>query len=210
MVDNQSTNPDESVGRTKVSRLIREYDLDDGMGIRLEKLWTGNGDERMSLRSLADLFNKKLLETTMTNANMSTVDGEAENLYRLLTSDDVSRGKYTEARNLLEREEVDVDRLEKDFVTYQAIRSYLQNERDAEYQERDAEDKLTSSIESIQRLESRIRSVSDNTLTQLRNSSIITLGEFRIFININVHCEDCETQSQVTELLRNGGCECND
>lgn len=43
--------------RTKVSRVIDEYDL-DGFGDELERLWTATGDERKSLRELAETCNK--------------------------------------------------------------------------------------------------------------------------------------------------------
>ncbi|PYZ02995.1 hypothetical protein C8039_11790 [Halogeometricum sp. wsp3] len=47
--------------RSKVQRLIDEYDL-DGEGERLEDLWTANREERLSLRELAEIFNQRLLE----------------------------------------------------------------------------------------------------------------------------------------------------
>jgi len=210
MTSSEPTESADGVTTTKVGRLIGEYELGDNRGARLEALWTGEADGRMSLRALAEEFNKELLEKAMTDANMSTVDGEVDNLYRLLTSGDVSSGKYTEARNLLEERGVDVGQLEKDFVTYQAIRSYLQNERGAEYKERDDDERLESSTESVQRLKSKVDSVVENTIAQLREAGIISIGDFRVLVNINVHCEDCGKQFQVIELLRSGSCDCEE
>jgi hypothetical protein len=203
---------DESIGSstaTKVGQLIERYNLGKEYGAELEMLWTADGDERMSLRTLADRFNKQILETAMKDAGMFALDGEINNLYRLLSNDEVSSGKQAEARNRLEREGINVEQLEKNFVTYQAIRSYLQNEREAEYSERSDSDRLTGAIESIQRLKSRTDSVAEGTLSRLRNAGIIVLGDFRIFVDINVHCEGCDTQFGVVELLRNQGCNCN-
>ncbi|WP_343233115.1 rod-determining factor RdfA [Natrinema halophilum] len=193
---------------TKVARLIKSYNLDADTGDRLEELWTADGDRRESLRDLADRFNKALLETAVAAAGVSTVDGEIDNLYRLLTSDDVSSGNRTEARARLEKNGVDVDQLEHDFVTYQAIRSYLKKVYGAEY-ERDSETtRVDKVIETSQRLQSRIRSVTEKSLTQLKETNQISLGEFHLFIDITVLCEDCNTQYGLVELLREGSCEC--
>lgn len=202
--------PEESESTTKVGRLIEKYDLGEEFGAELEMRWTADDDDRMSLRSLADRFNRRIIEEAMIGAGMSTLDGEVENLYRLLISDDVSSGKKTEARNWLGQADIDVDQLETDFVTYQAIRSYLQNERGAEYNQKSDSTRLSNEIDSVQRLKSRTSSVTEGTVSRLRNAGIITLGDFRVFVDVSVHCEDCDTQFGVINLLRNKGCNCKD
>jgi len=66
---------------TKAGRLIEEYDRGEGYGDRFERLWTADDDRREGLGGLANRFNRRLLR--------AAVDGEVDNLYRLLT-DDVS------------------------------------------------------------------------------------------------------------------------
>lgn len=193
---------------SKVARLISEYDL-DGFGDRLERLWTADDERRKSLRDLADLFNRELLESAMTSAGMSTIDGEVSNLYRLLTDDDVSSGMRTEARARLERNGVDADRLERDFVTYQAIRSYLTEYRDAEYEPSSEAEQVEKVLESVRRLRARLRSITEGGLDRLRSTDRITLGEFRLFIDVDVLCEDCGAQYSVVDLLERGGCNCD-
>ncbi len=194
---------------SKVARLIGEYDLGAAFGSELETRWTSDGDDRLSLRALADLFNRRLLETAMDDAGMASVDGDVENLYRLLTADDVSSGMRTEARARLEREGVDVDELEGDFVTYQAIRSYLKDYRGAEYEGTTDADRIESATTTIQRLRSRLRSVVEGNLDQLRTTGRLTLGEFRLLVDIDVLCEDCGAQYGVFDLLSRGGCDCD-
>jgi hypothetical protein len=63
-------------------------------------------------------------------------------------------------------------------------------------------------IDTIQRLKSRTRSVAEQSLDQLRGAGRITLGEFRLFIDINVHCEECNSQYEFVELVTRGGCGC--
>jgi hypothetical protein len=110
---------------TKVGRLIDGYDLGPEYGAELEAAWTDDGVERKSLRDLAEEFNRKLLAAAMSGAGMSTLDGEVDNIFRLLTEDDVTAGTRTDARSRLERNGIDVDQLERDFVTYQAIRLFV-------------------------------------------------------------------------------------
>jgi hypothetical protein len=194
--------------QSKVARLIDEYGLGHEFGDRLEDRWTADGDRRESLRTLADRFNERLLEAAMTDAGLSTVDGEIANMYRLLTDDNVSSGNRTEARRRLEREGIDVDRLETDFVTYQAIRSYLTEYRDAEYDDEGDRSRPERVVQTIQRLTSRVRSVAERNLAQLRGTDRLTLGEFRLFVEISVLCEDCGSQYELVELLTRGGCDC--
>lgn len=207
-----STN-DESAGtaessNSKVARLIEKYQLGEGYGDRLENLWTADRLERESLHSLADRFNQRLLEAAIADAGDARIEGEVENLYQLLTSEDVSSGNRTEARNRLERQGVDIDQLENDFVTYQAIRFYLTEFRGVEYDQNSEDNRIDNIIETIQRLQSRTSSVAEKNLEQLKNTNRLSLGEFRIFIDIDVLCEDCDMQYGIVELLREGGCDC--
>jgi hypothetical protein len=205
MTDNRD---DSDRPSSKVARLIDEYDLGESFGDELERLWTAEGDERRSLRDLAALFNRRLLDSVLTAVGASTVSGEVENLYRLLTADDVSSGMRTEARAQLERDGVDVDGLERDFVTYQAIRSYLTEYRDATYEEPSDSEQIESVVDTIQRLRSRLRSITEGSLDRLRSTDRLTLGTFRLFVDVDVLCEDCGAQYGVVELLERGGCDC--
>ena len=194
--------------RTKVGRLIESYDLGVDYGAELEAAWTDDGTERKSLRDLAEEFNRQLLAAAMSEAGMSTLDGEVDNLFRLLTNDDVTAGARTDARRRLERNGVDVKQLQRDLVTYQAIRSYLQNERGATYEGASDEDRLERTADSIERLRSRLNSVCESNLDQLRETDRISLDEFRLFVSVDVLCEGCGSQYTVAELLERGGCDC--
>ncbi|QLG60335.1 rod-determining factor RdfA [Halorarum salinum] len=194
---------------TKVGRLLSEYGLGNEYGAQLEAAWTTEGEKRKSLRDLAEEFNRQLVTVAMRDAGISTLDGEVENMFRLLTDDNVSAGTRIKVRNRLERSGVNVDKLERDFVTYQAIRSYLQNERDAKYEGVSDEDRLERTIESIERLQTRLSSVSESNLNQLRKTDRITLNEYHLFVSVDVLCEHCNSQYTIVELLNRGGCDCN-
>jgi len=194
-------------GQGKVARLISRYDLPESVGERLESAWTAGGARRKSLRTLADQFNRRLLSEAMADAGVSTVEGEAENFYRLLTDDEVSSGSRIEARRQLEERGVDVDGLTDDFVSYQAIRHYLTEVREAEYDD-EPSDPVETTDERVSRLRSRLQSVTEDGLDRLRNSGALRLGEHRVFVDVDVLCEDCDAQYGVAELLRRGGCDC--
>ncbi|WP_254273536.1 rod-determining factor RdfA [Haloarcula marina] len=193
--------------QSKVERLLEEYGLQD-IGAELEAAWTGENRERQSLRTLADRFNRALLVATIRDAEMDVVDGEPANFYRLLTDDEVSAGQRVEARNRLEREGVDVDGLESDFVTYQAIRHYLTNVRGASYQKQDETEQVERERTGIDRLQSRVETVVQDSVDRLRSAGRLSLGEYRVFVSVEILCKDCGGQYSVGDLLRRGGCNC--
>jgi hypothetical protein len=187
--------------------LIREHGL-DGLGSEMESRWTRE-DDRWSLRELADWFNKRLLEATLSEAGVRTVDGEVTNYYRLLTDDDdVNDADRVQVRRRLEGAGVDVEALRREFVTYQAIRSYLKDVREATYSE-----DTTTTPESVQqridRLAGRAERVASEQIGQLRTNGDIDLGEFRVFTDTQVYCQECNNQYDVEDLLENGGCACD-
>lgn len=193
--------------RSKVQKLIKEFDL-EGLGAELEQLWTAD-DDRRSLRDLAQYFNQQLLAKALEDATVQPLDGEIENMYRLLTDDEVSSAESTRIKRRLEREGVDVDKLLSDFVTYQAIRTYLKDHRGAEYTPNET-DPLKREQTNLQKLRGRMVSVTEGKLEQLQESDDITLGEFQTIADIQVVCEDCNTQFDVLELLERGGCRCTE
>lgn len=193
--------------RSKVARLIDEYDL-QGLGAELEQSWTAE-ENRKSLRELASYFNRQLLQRTLDEANVHCLDGELENTYRLLTDDEISSAESTRVERRLERDGVGVDKLKSDFVTYQAIRSYLKNHRGAEYTPAET-DPLERETTNVQKLRGRTVSVTEGKLEQFRDNDELTLGEFRTLVDIRVVCEDCNTQFDILELLDRGGCNCTD
>lgn len=190
---------------SKVARLIEEYGL-DGMGAELERRWTAEED-RQSLRDLATYFNHQLLSRALADAEIRVLDGEIENMYRLLTADGST--DQMRIRRRLERDGLDVETLERDFVTYQAIRTYLKKYRNAEYSPKEV-DPIEREIENIQQLQGRVTSVTEGKIKQLRNKERITMGSFRTLVDIRVVCEDCNTQYDAIELLRRGSCECSE
>jgi len=199
--------PSDDTPTTKVGRLIEQVDL-TGVGADLEARWTGDGVERESLRDLADRFNRELLRARLRDSDADVTELDLDRAYRLLTDDDATAGKRAEIRATLEQMGVDVTALTDDFVTYQAIRSYLQNVRGASYEGTSDTEQVEKERDQVGRLASRTEAVSREKLERLRNTDRIELGTFRVFVDVDVFCEDCGRQFAVGELLDRGGCDC--
>lgn len=191
---------------TKVERVIEKYDL-DGIGAELEASWTGDGRERQSLRDLAEHLNRELVQSALRSAGLHPLDHEGENYYELLTSEEPT-GAAVEVEARLERDGVDVEDLTNDFVTYQAMRNYLTDVRGASYEKASDEDQVTKEREAMEQLITRTENVANEKLGRLARTGRMTLGSFRLFVSVQVLCEDCDNQYGVVELLRRGGCEC--
>ena len=195
-----------SPGRpSKVARVIDTYDL-DGLGDELEAAWTAPDGERQSLRDLADLVNRRIVESVLERDGERPLAGEIETVYSALrgTADSATTRDVT---TRLENLDVSKDDLEADLVSYQAVRTYLQSVRGAEY-ESESSDPITATRDRIQSLRGRLRAVTDGQLDELAARDEITLGDSRVLVGVQVYCEDCGRQFDVEELLERGGCDC--
>jgi hypothetical protein len=193
--------------QSKVAQLIDKYGL-KSMGRDLEQAWLGENQERQSLRDLTDRFNQALLVAAIRDAGMDVIDGEPANFYRLLTGEDVSAGKRIEARNRLKRAGIDVEGLEQEFVTYQAIRYYLTEVRGVSYEPEPESEQVERERDTIDRLRSRVETIVRDTVDRLNAGGKLTVGEYRVFVSIDIRCQDCGTRYSISDLLDRGGCNC--
>ncbi|WP_049986149.1 rod-determining factor RdfA [Halobellus rufus] len=192
--------------RSKVGRLIHAYEM-DGVDQELEDRWTGKGYESQSLRSLADWFNRRLLAAKLEQSGETPIDGEVANLYRLLTDDDVTAGMRVDAEATLERNGIDPETVRKEFVSHQAVHTYLTEFRNAS-KERSSGDRIENVRTTVQRLQSRLVAVVENNIEQLRSTDRLTLGDFSVLVDVQVYCEDCGASYGIADLLDRGGCDC--
>jgi hypothetical protein len=192
--------------RYKVGRVLAEYSLVE-LHDQLPDRWLGQSGEPTSLRDLADQINVALVASAMRKAGEEPLEGEAENAYRLLTDEDVSTGVRTQQRNRLDRVGVDVETLETDFVTHQAVYTYLTNGLGIS-KETETRDPIEKHDERIQRLRSRTNAVVENSLSELQEGGHLSGGQFDVIVDVQVYCGECNTQAQLSEFLHAGGCNC--
>jgi len=114
-----------------------------------------------------------------------------------------------EIRARLEQNGVDVEALQSDFVTYQAIRNYLTGVREARYEGASDSDQIEKELSGMERLIARTETVADEKLSRLKQTGRLSLGTFRIFVSVDILCEDCDTQYGIVELFQRGGCDCS-
>lgn len=191
--------------RSKVARLLDEYDIDD-LGEELEARWTATGDDHWSLRDLAAHVNEELVRERLQASGSNPTSAEIENVTATLNGDE-SAAERTQVRRQLEREGVDVDSLEGDFLTYQAVRSYLQEYRNATYDPETA-NRVDAVTDAVEKLRGRLVSVTESKVDGLRSTSRLSLGEFRVMVDVQILCTDCQQQYGVRELLTRGSCDC--
>lgn len=195
--------------RTKVERVMDEYGLEE-WGDRLEARWTGDGTERTSLRDLASAFNRAVLRAALREAGESVIDADVDHLYRTLTDDDVPRSDAVRKRRELERAGIDVDAVQSDFVTHQAIHTYLTDVREATLPEDDPADRLERKRATIDRLAGRTQVVTDATVEELVGADELTDRNYEVFVTVRVVCQQCGTDYTAAELLERGGCDCEE
>lgn len=190
---------------SKVARVIDDYGL-AGWGDRLEREWLGDGGDRTSLRDLATQFNQAVLETALQEAGETVVEYDVASTYRVLTDDGVSNADTLRKERELERAGLDVEDLRRDFVTHQAIHSYLTEYREAEFGDRSVDP--DRKVETLERLEGRTTAVAESTLDALIDAEELTSREYELFVEIRTVCEACGTDYALVDLIRKGGCQC--
>jgi hypothetical protein len=190
----------------KIDRTAATYDLSDEAE-QLGEYWTRD-DERYSLRELAIHFNHQLLRAAMEQAGLNPLDGEVDNTYRLLTDEDVSQGMRTQARNRLQKQNIDVDQLQSDFVSYGTVRRHLKGCLGVERESPEVDDPAETGAQRIAALQNRTVAVTENTLSQLASVGELAAGDIDVFVDITVSCSECGVHASVREYIEGNGCDC--
>jgi hypothetical protein len=204
---NHTTVDVDQSSNSKLAKLLNEYELPE-LGAELEARWTADADERMSLRDLADCVNKELLIATIDDPTI--LDEDIETYYQLLTGDDVSTGARIQIKNQLAETGVDVEQLLDDFVSRQAVHTYLTKERDATYEidQPDDNKRIEARIQTVQRLKNRVQQITETVISELNSAGLLSAGTPQITVLVRVDCLDCGQQYPLTEYLNNRGCDC--
>jgi hypothetical protein len=200
---------DDETPRNKVQRVIEDREL-TGLGAELEQRWRGTGYEEHSTRELTAVFNRRVIEQAIRAASEVPLDGEVENFYRLFTDEDVRSGEATQARSRLAEYGIDTEQLEADLVSHQTIYRFLKNIReiDTSSEPKSTDELIESTRESLRKLSSRTQSVATQNLSQLGNREDFAIGDFDVFVNIRVTCNDCGVSGEITQIIDENGCDC--
>lgn len=193
---------------SKVARVIEAYDL-DGLGAKLERQWTGADGDRTSLRDLADVFNRRVLAAAMREVGYSAVESDVASAYAALTDEETGSADRMRKRRDLEQAGVDVDAVLDDFVTHQAVHTYLTSYREAELPDR-SEGRIDRKLGTLERLQGRTTAVTESTIESLIGAGELTDHDYELLVDVRAICPDCGSDYAVGDLLRSGGCDCDE
>jgi hypothetical protein len=187
----------------KIERVCR----DRGTPTLPDRLAERRVDAGDSLRDLEDFFNREVLAAAMRDAGMELLDGEAANVYRLLTDDDVSAAARTEARDRLRRAGVDVDAVRGDFVTYGTVRTHLRECVGVETGRASTVD-AASVRDTVFGLFGRAEAITERELSRLAETAAFDAGDVTVSLTARVTCETCGEEYGLLRMLDRGGCGC--
>lgn len=187
----------------KVGRVMTRWDL-TGLDGEMAERWRAG---EASLRTLEREFNVAVLRAAARDAGMSPLEGEADNLHRLLTDDEVTSGMRVQARRRLENDGLDVDRVLSAFVSHQTVYNHLTGCLSVE-RESDDRDPVAAAEDRIRPLQSRLEAVATDALESLGNDGDVTAGSLDVYVDVSVSCADCGTRRELGEFLDAGGCDC--
>lgn len=187
----------------KIDRIIERRGL-DGLDEELVRRRRADG---ASLRDLESVINRRVLAAALRDERVETIQGEVENLYRLLTAEAVSAGARTEAIDRLERNGIDAEALQDDFVSYQTVRTHL---RDCIGLETGRESSIDrgAAENTVLGFLTRSETVIEGTLSRLRSAGELHTGDLDLSVNARVACQECGREYTVSQLLDRGSCAC--
>lgn len=187
----------------KIGRHIKNYSL-HSVNQTFEDQWQGTNEERASTRELTKKFNQLLLQKAMEDMGVNYLDGEIENIHRLLTADSVSNGTKLKAKKRLERDGIDVDQLEADFVSHQTVYRHITNCLGIEHSKSESDPKSVCE-NKVRALIARTENVIGDSIRRLDS---LDKRRYNVLVSINVACSNCGTVYAVDEMIEEGGCDC--
>lgn len=166
-------------------------------------------EEGKSLRELETQTNRTILQQVLREAGEDPLPGEVENLYELLTDEDVSEGTAVHLRDRLSRADVDTDAVARDFVSYQTVRTHLRECLDTDTGTETAVS-LDDERETMFSLLGRAEVVVENSLARLREAGTLAIGPVEATANVRVVCSDCNRSYTLSTLLSRRSCACHE
>lgn len=182
----------------KVCRVLDEHELADREQELLDR-WLADGPKRMGYRRLARWLNVALLRRAMDRAGLSILGAEPASKYDRLTGEDEAVAE--ELRTDLSAAGVDVEHLERAFVSYGVVRTHLREclgaERDHEPGDWEADSIRIATDHAEQKVSEAVRSLSNKG--RLRAG-----GDISVTVRVELECEACHMRVPADRALRRG------
>jgi hypothetical protein len=115
----------------------------------------------------------------------------------------------TQARNRLQKHDINTEQLQSDFVSYGTVRRHLKACLGAERDPHNTDDDpAETSAQRIAALQHRTVAVTENTLSQLASAGELAAGDIGVFVDITVSCSECGVHAPIREYIEQNGCDC--
>lgn len=187
----------------KIGRGIEKYDC-DGLNDELASEYR-EGDA--SLRDLERVINEAFTAAALEAAGSPT-DRDPGDITATLRGDDESKRQQARLETELEQAGVDVDQLQRDYVSFRTVKTHLNEHLDVDTS-RNETITLDSAESIIEWAETRCTSVIERTLERLSNADEATIGDdFTVNISPRITCHECNSTLTVREFIGNEGCRC--
>lgn len=198
-------------GSCKIETFAFMNDYEDWKDNINEEIKRLREEEDATLRDLEEYVNVSILRLHMDEANMDYLSGDPENIYHLLTDDEeVSPRERDQAIDHLEEGGVDVEEVQENFVSYQTIRSHVNEclgiSTSTEKEDADPQEKK----DTIDRLQSRTEAVVQRTIEQLQKEGELDISDdVSVSSRTTVTCNKCGRSYSVSGLFNQEGCDCS-
>lgn len=202
MTDRETVERTKSACSCKLGRNIRTY----GLG-NFDETIKRRRREGASLRDLEGVINRAILREVVEGSGVAVI-GDVDHIYETLVGDDASTGERTETREQLARAGIDVDAVLEDFVSYQTVRTHL-NECLGVDTDRRGQLSIDDARGTIEWARSRSEGIIDRTMDRLRRDEQFRVGTIDVSHDVRVSCTDCGGSYPIEEFLERGGCDCS-
>jgi hypothetical protein len=190
---------EDSVACCKVGRVVEEYDI-GGIDAELVDRWLAGS----SVRALTESFNTAVIDRALDESRTGQPRWSRRPIYDLFTTKDPNESNEIEMRRTLERDGIDVERLESSMVSHQTLyRHFTACLGRSKQTERSRADRRRSARETIFSLQERLRQVTETTINGLNHES----EEWDALVDLRILCDACGSSMDVETALSDG-CDC--
>lgn len=189
----------------KLGETAWKYDRMELLAEVGNKWATSPDDGGISTSSLQRDYNREIIKSAAREADMTLLDGEAENFRRLLRAEKgVDTASKTEAMQRLTDGGVDAKSLENSLVGETTVHQHLTKCLGLEY------NRPTPTQESsIAKIQQAKRQYEGNVEDALRQQNL-EAETSRISVSTNVVCKHCESIYDAGAFISDNGCDCLD
>ncbi|MDS0282700.1 rod-determining factor RdfA [Haloarcula onubensis] len=192
----------------KVETLTDRYDLtvpgsgDQSLDEYLVTRWTGrDGRSADGYKSLTEWFNKRLLKALYADADRETLGVHLDREYELVTGeDDVERDELAAA---LAADGLDIERIERELISWSTMRHHLKGCLDAEKDTGEAATDWESNTVEVarQRTEEKAQSVLSSLASKAR---LADAESAEVDVQVKLGCPDCSVRVPFDEAVDRG------